>query len=111
MKSLYVGGDRLISTQKEKKRTKKHSVYQYPYREDVFQNEKVSLFCPLIQKVKKDIYMYRKRKRTKKHSVYQHPYREDVFQSEKVSLFLSPYSESEKGQKSTLYTNTLIEKT
>ena len=36
------------------KKDKKHSVYQHPYREDVFQSEKVSLFCSLIQKEKKD---------------------------------------------------------
>ena len=53
----------------------------------------------------------RKRKGTKKLSVYQHPYREDMIQSDKVSLFCSLYLEREKGQKSSLYINILIEKT
>ena len=72
------------------KRTKKHSVCQHPYREDVFQSDKVSLFLFPI---------FRKRKRTKKHSVYQHPYREDAFQSEKVSLFCSLIQKEKKDKK------------
>ena len=75
------------------KRTKKHSESEHPYREDVFQSEKVSLFCPPT---------FRKRKRTKKHSESEHPYREDMIQSEKVSLFVPLYQEREKGQKNLL---------